>query len=197
MKHIRLTSAAILLGLGAAMPAHAATMMMGKTPAVACRDGAAMDVARGEVSNASHHDSIASCTEALNGKLNDADRGATLANRGIVEAAAGDSNAALADFNEALARDPGAANVYVNRGAAFLKAGRFEEARADFDHALTLNAGSRAVVYFDRGMAEEKLGQLSAAYHDYSRALNLSPDFTPAREQLARFTVTSPKYAAN
>jgi tetratricopeptide (TPR) repeat protein len=198
MKSLNLTyaSAAVIASLVAAMPAHAATLMVGKSPSVACQEGAAMDVARNEVSISTNRDSIANCTEALSGKMSEADRTAALANRGIIETAAGNTGAALADFNAALARNPQLANVYVNRGTALLKTGRFEEARTDFNHAIELGADNQAVAYFDRGMAEEKLGNLSAAYHDYKSAQNLAPDFRPASVELARFQVADPRYAS-
>jgi tetratricopeptide (TPR) repeat protein len=191
----KLTYASAAILAVAATPAHAATLMVGASPTTICRDGAAMDAAR-DVSNVTNSNSIDNCTAALSDKLSDADRTATLANRGIIETAIGNTDAALADFNEALVRNPGLANVYVNRGAALLKAGRFGDARADFDHALQLNAANLGVVYFDRGMAEEKLGNTSAAYHDYKLAQNLAPGFKPAGVELARFQVYS-RYASN
>ena len=187
--------AVLLAGLAAAMPAHAATTMFGASPMVICRDGAAANASR-EISIPANRDGLANCTAALSDKLSNADRTATLANRGIIETALGNTDAALADFNQALDRDPQAANVYVNRGAALMKTGQFENARADFDHALQLNADNQAVAYFDRGMANEKLGNLSAAYHDYKWAQNLQPDYKPASVELARFQVDQ-RYAAN
>jgi tetratricopeptide (TPR) repeat protein len=198
MKKLNLTysSAAVIAGLLAAIPADAATMMVGKSPGVACREGAATDAARSEVSSSTNRDSIANCTEALAGRMTEADRTATLANRAIIETAAGNEKAALADFNEALSRDPQLANVYVNRGTALLKVGSFNDARADFDLAIALGADNPAVAYFDRGIAEEKLGNVSAAYHDYKQAQNLAPDFKPAAIELARFLIADPRYAS-
>jgi len=192
MKTSFLLSACLL----AVMPAHAATQMWGKTPVIACHDSAALAFAH-EVSKATSRDGIANCTAALADKLHPRDATATLANRGMLEAALGLGDAAIRDFNEALARDGNAANIYVNRGVAFLKAGRFEEARADFSHALDLNVADQVPVFFDRGMAEEKLGRLSEAYHDYRWAANLDPGFRPATVELARFTVTNPRFASN
>ena len=180
--------------LVAAFPASAATQMTGKTPVIACRDSAAMAAAH-NVSIPSNRDGVASCTAALGDKLMPSDRTATLANRGLIQAALGDTDAALADFDQALARDGNAANVHVNRGVALIKAGRYGEARDDFNRALDLNVEGRARVYFNRGMAEEKLGDLSAAYRDYRQASEM--DFAPARTELARFSVSDPRYARN
>jgi tetratricopeptide (TPR) repeat protein len=197
MRKLNLTyaGAAIIAGLVAAMPAPAATLMVGRSPRVVCQEGAAMDASRGEVSIGTNRDSIANCTEALSGKMSEVDRTATLANRGIIETAAGNEEAALGDFNQALARDPQLANVYVNRGAALLRAGRFDDARADFDHAIAMGGDNQAVAYFDRGMAEEKLGNISAAYHDYKSAQSLAPGFKPVTTELARFQL-DPRYAS-
>jgi tetratricopeptide (TPR) repeat protein len=191
MKHFLLVSAALA---AMALPAGAATQMWGKTPVIACHDGAAMVQAHA-VSNATSRDGIANCNAALADKLNDADRTAALANRGMLEAAMGNSDAAIQDFNDAIARDPQGPDVYVNRGVAYLKAGRFEEARADFSHALDLNVTDQAPVFFNRGMAEEKMGRLSDAYHDYRWAANLDPGFKPATVELARFSVSA-RYAS-
>jgi tetratricopeptide (TPR) repeat protein len=187
--------AAIIAGLAAAMPAHAATLTVGKSASVTCQEGAAMDIARGTVSDSTNRDSIANCTAALAGKMSEGDRTATLANRGIIETATGNTDAALADLNEALARNPQLANVYVNRGTALLRIGRYSDARADFDHAIQMGPDNRVVAYFDRGMAQEKLGNLSAAYLDYKSAQDLAPGFEPARVELARFQVNASHYA--
>ena len=176
------------------LPAAAATQMTGKTPVIACRDSAAMAAAH-NVSAPSNKDGVASCTAALNDRLMASDRTATLANRGLILAALGNTDAALADLNEALARNGNAANVYVNRGVTLIQAGRYDEARDDFSHALDLNVEDQARVYFNRGMAEEKSGDLAAAYGDYRHASNLN--FAPAGVELARFSVTGPRYAGN
>ena len=57
--------------------------------------------------------------------------------------------------------------------------------------AITLGMSDRLqLAYFNRGMARENLGDIRGAYYDYKRASDLDPKFEPAREQLARFTVT-------
>jgi len=133
---------------------------------------------------------------ALDGMLSKSNRTATLANRGLLEAAADRTGDAVADFNAALARNPALADVYVNRGAALLRAGHYVEARADFDRALNLKTSNAAVAYLDRGMAQEKNGDIAAAYRDYKQALQISPDFEPAKVELARFHVASDRVAS-
>jgi tetratricopeptide (TPR) repeat protein len=194
MKSLSTFLAIALLG---ALPAHAATQMIGDTPAIACAKAAAEEHPGANISMPSHRGALALCNKALADKLLPDDRTATLVNRGIINAASGNTEAALADYNQALARAPELSGAWLNRGAVLLQAGRFQEARADFDRALALNTDRPAIAYFNRGMANEKLGAIPAAYHDYKQAQTLAPDFKPAGVELARFQVTGRQYAAN
>ena len=51
------------------------------------------------------------------------------------------------------------------------------------------------VAYFNRGEAQEASGNLVAAYHDYRKAQELAPNFQPASQELARFSVTERRVA--
>lgn len=187
-------SAILVATLYAAFPATAATMTYGDAPAVSCAKAAMAETPNADISMPAHRASLADCNAALAGKLQPADRTATLINRGIINAAAGDYAAALADYDAALTQAPQMANLYLNRGTTYLHSGRFDAARADFDRAIALKTDHAAIVYFSRGMANEKLGDLAAAYRDYRQAQAM--DFAPARVELARFQV-GPAQVAN
>src|SRR3954468_22402483 len=135
-----------------ALPAFAAPLTVGESPAADCARAAAAQ-SQGHLIAGGRAEALAACSQALNGMLSSNDRTATLANRGILEAADGRTNAAIADFDSALKRNADLAEIYVDRGAALLQAARYSEARADFDRALTLHPSNPAVVYFNRGMA--------------------------------------------
>ena len=184
-------STILAMTIFAALPAQAATAVIGDTAAIACAKAASAEAA----SSPSRRDALALCNQALGGKLQANDRTATLVNRGIINAALGRNEAALADYNDALARAPELAGAHLNRGAVMMQLGRFQEARADFDRALALNTDQPAIAYFNRGMANEKLGALPAAYRDYRQAQALAPDFKPAALELARFQVAPHRVA--
>ena len=177
----------------AALPAQAATTTIGDAATVSCAKAAAALPS----SSPALRIAIGHCTAALDDKLKDADRTATLVNRGILLAASGNTDAAIADHDAALARDAGLSSAYVSRGAALMQAGRFADARADFDRALVRDAAHPEQVYFNRGMANEKLGDLQAAYRDYRQAVALAPGFQPASVELARFQVVPRRVARN
>lgn len=176
-------------------PSFAANQTIGLNQAADCASAAQAQSHNLPVPSG-RQNAIAACSMALDGMLSKSNRTATLANRGMLEAASDRSSDALADFNAALARDPSLADVYVNRGAALLRAGHYGEARSDFDHALSLKTSNAAVAYLDRGMAQEKSGDVAAAYRDYKQALQIAPDFQPAKVELARFHVASDRVAS-
>jgi tetratricopeptide (TPR) repeat protein len=184
------TSAFVVAGFLAAMPAHAdgTVTRIGQTPATDCFNAAATVSRTGiALSDVVHKNALANCAEALTDKITAKDRVATLVNRGTIEAASGDIDSSLADYNAALALNPNMADTYIDRGSALMRAGRYQDARADFDKALSLGPTNTYIAYFDRGMALEKSGNLTAAYADYKQAVALAPDYQPARVELSRF----------
>ena len=184
------TSAFVVAGLLAAIPAHAdgAVTRIGQTSATDCFTAAATVSRTGiALSYVVHWNALASCAEALTNKISAKDRVATLVNRGTIEAVSGDIESSLADYNAALALNPNMADTYIDRGSALMRAARYQDARADFDKALSLGPTNTYIAYFDRGMALEKSGNLTAAYADYKQAVALAPDYKPARVELSRF----------
>ncbi|HEY0266284.1 MAG TPA: tetratricopeptide repeat protein [Rhizomicrobium sp.] len=141
-------------------------------------------------------DGVAACDAALTGEMPQTLRAGTLVNRGILDAAAGRDDKAIADFTGALALQPDLAAAYMNRGSALLRLQRYDDARTDFTRAIDLGTPNLHVAYFNRGEAEEAAGSATAAYHDYRKAQELAPDFQPAAQELARFTVTRHHVAA-
>jgi len=192
---LHLASAAIATAIFAILPAGAATLTYGDTPAASCAKAALAERPGIQISEPAHRGALTDCNEALSGKLLPADRTATLLNRGIVNAAAGHTDAAIADYDAALARAPEMANAWLNRGAVQLRAGRFDAAKADFDHVITLKSDHAAAAYFSRGMANERLGDTAAAYRDYRQAQAMG--FAPAVTELARFQVKPAQFANN
>ncbi len=134
-------------------------------------------------------DGIAACTLALENDGTVKMRAGTLVNRGIIESAAHQDEAAIADFTAALSGDASLSSAWMGRGLVLLRTVRYDEARADFTQAIVLGAPNLHVAYFNRGEAQEALGNVAAAYHDYRKAQELAPDFAPAAQELARFTV--------
>lgn len=193
MKLSLVLAAAVLCA--AALPAAANVTLV--TPAANSCANAATGQSRNALTTGRLHDAIAVCTEALGTSLNDADRTATLINRGTLESAFGQTDAALADFSAALARNPASDSALLNRGAALLKAARYDEARTDFDRVIAANGANTAVAYFNRGVANEKSGDVMAAYHDYQEAVRLNPRYQAANLELARFHAEGGRLAAN
>ena len=143
----------LVAALGAVFSATLITLPAPAAPAtrVTIGENSATDCARaadaqiqGRLLEGGRHEALAACDQALDGMLIRTDRIATLANRGILEAAGGQTKQAIADFDAALARDPGLADVYINRGAALLSAARYSDARVDFDHAIALTPSNPA-----------------------------------------------------
>src|SRR4051812_31152593 len=95
-----------------ALPAFAAPISVGENPAADCAR-AAVAQSQGHLVEGGRGEALAACSQALNGMLSSTVRTATLANRGVLEAAGGQANAAIADFDSALKRNPNLADVYV------------------------------------------------------------------------------------
>jgi len=187
------TAALLVAGLLGAMPANAADtsssqLTIGQTPSTDCFNAAQAISRSGDaLPGVPRNNALASCTQALSGKMLAKDRIATLANRGNIEAASGDMTSALADYDAALAMNPKMADIYLDRGSALMRATRYDEARASFDQAVALGGDNVYLAYFNRALAEEKAGDINNAYQDYKQAVALAPNYQPARSELARF----------
>jgi len=184
------TNAFVVAGLLGAMPAHAADITIGKTPAADCFNAAqTVSLSGNALPGVLDKDALSNCAEALSNKMTTKDRIATLVNRGTIEAASGDLTSSLADYDAALAMNPKMADIYIDRGTALMRAARYEEARASFDQAVSLGGTNTYFAYFNRALAEEKVGNINGAYQDYKQAVALAPNYQPAKNELARFQI--------
>jgi tetratricopeptide (TPR) repeat protein len=177
---------ALLMAAGFAAPAGAAPQRVvgGGTTDMCAADA--------QDANVDARTGIADCTEALdNQPMSLQDRATATINRGMLRSRAGDLQNAVRDFSSALSIDSNNAAAYLNRSATYLGLRNYAAAKSDADTAIRLNAKPIEVAYYNRGAAEEGLGDPAAAYHDHKTALQMQPGFTAAKNELARFKVTS------
>ncbi len=170
------------LAASVAVPAHAATIVMGDNMGNACFT--AVDAGRANESI----DEL--CTDALGDEmLGKRDTAATYVNRGIVRLRLGRSEDALADFNAALATSPSMGDAYTNRAAAHVALGDLATALDDLNTALSMKLEKPEVAYFGRAMVLERLDRVTEAYRDLKQAAALAPDWEAPRFELTRYTV--------
>lgn len=181
--NIRIPSA-LIASIGAALfltPAQAAITVIGSGPAELCYQAADAGL--------SPLDYMVYCDQALHSDLSNADRAATLVNRGVLKLAINSTDAAAADFNAGLAINDKLGEAYVDRGATLISKRRYAEALADINRGLALGTTDAHLAYYDRAVASEALGNLQGAYDDYHKALEIKPDFEKASIELKRFKV--------
>ncbi|HEX3672962.1 MAG TPA: hypothetical protein VHU87_01690 [Rhizomicrobium sp.] len=176
-----LLSTAIAAAALAGTQAQAAITVLGQSLAGNCYQAAEFggDPAEG----------IVTCSYALDGVMSIADRAATYINRGILRARADQADNALDDYNHGLRLNAMLGEGYVDRGATMIVLKRYEDALADIDKGIRIGPNRPEIAYYDRAMADEALGDVRGAYLDYRKAVEISPNFTLASEQLARFRV--------
>lgn len=169
--------------LACAAPAAGAVTVIGGSSARLCYEAA-------ESPLSPTPETFRLCDEAIAVEpLSEADRTATLVNRGILRVRAGRTVEGLADFDEAIRRDPSLAEAWFNRGVALMRTGAPERALPAFEEAVARGTESPALAYFGRAAAHEALGNLRAAHADYRRASELDPSWERPRAELARFTL--------
>ena len=161
--------------------AQAAVSVLGDGPAQLCYQAA--DTGQSPL------DYMSYCDQALAGSLSNADRAATLVNRGVLKLAINSVDGASADFNSSLAINANLGEAYVDLGATLIAKRRYAEALADINKGLVLGTKEPHLAYYDRAMADEALGNLQAAYDDYRKAQALAPDFQKASDELKRFKI--------
>ena len=185
---VTLTVAATLT-LSSAPNARSAFTVFGDGFAQSCAE-AARQVERGHIPDPQ---GFQACDQAITSEnLVTRDLAGTYINRGILFLARGVYTAAKQDFDSAVLVMPSLGEAYSNRGAALLALRRYSEAITDINRGLELKSGEPEKAYFNRGLAEEALDDIKSAYLDYSRAAELKPDWILPRNELARFTVSSP-----
>jgi len=180
---MRIAFALALLACAPAAFAQTSVTRIGPGPAQAC-----FDAARAGSLGLS---ALRACDAALEDvSLTDADRAATLTNRGVLHLQRREAGEALADFDASLSVAAGRGETHVNRGAALILLGRAPEALTAIERGLALGTDDPHEAYFNRAIAHEELGDLASAYRDYTRAAELAPDWDLPRLELARFTVS-------
>ena len=138
---------------------------------------------------------LARCSRSLaDPRLPQADRLASLVNRGVVRLKRGDLAGAADDFDLAIRAAPNFADAWVNKGIALSRQpGREAEAVALISHGIELGPVRPARAYFARAAAHEALGKPREAYEDYAQAAALDPDWAAPAEELKRFKLVRRK----
>lgn len=174
-----LFAAALVL---AACPVAAGTVTIGNSLA---RDCYQATIVRDHDRNAFSHCDLALQQEALS----DADRAATLTNRGILYLRNRDFRSADRDFDAAVAIYDGNAEAYLNKAIGDLRRGGGMEVVPLINRALELKTEHEALAYYSRSIAYERGGKLRAAYNDLVHARDLAPNWKAPAEDLTRYVI--------
>lgn len=135
-------------------------------------------------------DSLLACDQAVaEPTLKHRNLIATLVNRGIIRFRLGQLDGANADFDAVLAREAGQPDALINKAiVALASGGDIEAATAMLNRGLAGSPQRPWVGYYGRAVAHELAGRDALAYRDYRRAAALKPNWTVARQALARFS---------
>jgi tetratricopeptide (TPR) repeat protein len=138
---------------------------------------------------------LARCSRSIaDPRLPQADRLASIVNRGVVRLKRGDLAGAADDFDLAIRAAPNFADAWVNKGIALARMkGREAEAVALISHGITLGPAKPARAYFARAAAHEAMGRAREAFEDYGQAAALDPDWAAPAEELKRFKLVRRK----
>jgi tetratricopeptide (TPR) repeat protein len=136
---------------------------------------------------------LAACDRAIGSVGDNAQlHAALLVNRADIRLLMQDYKGTVSDAEASIALDPDLSAAYLNRGAGLVGLQRYGEALPALEKAIALGITEKShLAYFNLAIAEEQLGDVRGAYDDYKRALEVNPDFSPAKEQLARFKVVT------
>jgi protein O-GlcNAc transferase len=107
-----------------------------------------------------------------------------LHNLGSIYEQSGDLDKAAISYSAALQMNPTASNSLFGRGRVFYQQRRYREAGEDFTRAAGLRP--LPIAYYWLGKSVLRDGKKEQATKAFSQALQLNPDFTPARDELAR-----------
>jgi tetratricopeptide (TPR) repeat protein len=131
---------------------------------------------------------IEPCNKALReDNLNRHDRGATLVNRGLINAVLGNFELAHDDYDEAMRIDPETIGItHINRGNAYYMQQNYRDALDSYTMAVEMNADPWHVALHNQAMAYEKVGDLDAAEAGFLKALELVPGWETAQVRLER-----------
>jgi len=105
--------------------------------------------------------------------------------RGLYFSYTGDKAKAISFFDQCLAMDYSFMPAYLEKAISLYDLGKYEESVKVLDKAVTLQNNFDEGYYW-RGRCLEKLNKPAEAIEEYRTALMYSPDFTEAKEALAR-----------
>jgi protein O-mannosyl-transferase len=106
-------------------------------------------------------------------------------NLGFVLNRLGKVDEAIGEYEQAVQIDPDYAEGQSNLGTALVRVGKYEDAVAHYQQSLRVKP-ALAETHYDLAVAFIKLGRKPEAIEELKRAVTLRPDFTPARDALAR-----------
>lgn len=91
---------------------------------------------------------------------------------------------AIANYTQALRLNPNSADAYYNRGLAYYDSKDYYNAINDYTQSIRIAPAADA--YNNRGLAYQYNGNKSQAISDFKAALRLNPQYTRARDNLAK-----------
>lgn len=113
-------------------------------------------------------------------------RAVALYNRGLAYQAMQKRPQAIEDFTSALYLDPNLPQAFHARANALRESGQYLFALSDYAKARRLNHPQPHVPVYGEALTYEALGRPAETRKALEEALALKPDFTPARERLAK-----------
>lgn len=108
--------------------------------------------------------------------------------KGLYYSYSDDKTKSVGFFDRALAIDYNYMPAYLEKAIVFYDMGRYEDAIKVLDRAVTLQ-NKFDEGYYWKGRCLEKLNKPNEAVEEYQTALMYSPDFTEAKDALARLGV--------
>ena len=148
---------------------------------------ALLNKALAEQKLARHDDAIGDYTAALSLDVMANDLRATaLYNRGLSYHKNKNLGLAIEDYTNALLLNPHMPHAFLGRGQALRDSGQYLFALSDFERALKYGHPEKAKVHFTIATTYEALNRPNDARRQYEAALVIKPDFTSARDRLAK-----------
>lgn len=116
-------------------------------------------------------------------------KAAAFANAGIVRLRLGDVDGARQQLEQAREMRLAPSDIDVSLSAALIRMGEAEAALDVLSDPLSISADLRHIALLNRAIAHVETGAVEAAYIDLQNAVLMRPDYAPARDMLAQFTL--------